>query len=130
MKQLLIDTNIYSKGMSGNDYAANLLRVSEEILLSPIVVGELLFGFKQGSREKENLEIFRKFQLSPRVTIIDITIETSEFYSLIVRDLRKKGTPIPTNDIWIAASVMEYGAHLATMDKHFKFVEGILSIHE
>lgn len=128
MKRVVIDTNVYSRGLSGDAWASDILKSFDELLLSPIVLGELYSGFRHGSRETENLAILNKFILTPRVLLIDITIETSEFYCAILEQLRRDGTPIPTNDIWIAASTMEHGAHLGTLDSHFKHIAGLLCV--
>lgn len=128
MKRVLLDTNVYSRGLAGEQWAASVLRQAEELLLCPIVAGELLSGFQMGQRKSSNLSIFRKFLLTPRVTVLNISIETSEFYCKIMEQLQKDGKPIPTNDIWIAACSMENGAHLATMDRHFQKVAGLIVI--
>ena len=128
MKRVVIDTNVYSRAMAGHIDASKILRQAEELLICPIVAGELYAGFRKGSRRAENLELFRKFLMTPRVTVISITLDTSEFYSIVLDQLRKNGTPIPTNDIWIAALTMEYGARLATMDKHFTHISGLLTV--
>ena len=129
MKKVLIDTSTYSQAFSGNAWAEGILKQADELYLCPIVAGELFSGFKKGSIQSENLKIFNTFISTPRISIIKISIETSEFYSVILEQLRKNGTPIPTNDIWIAASAMEYGAHLATLDKHFQYIAGLLTIY-
>ena len=128
MKQVLLDTNVYSRGLAGDAWAGSVLRQSEELLICPIVLGELLTGFRKGSRESQNRLALTKFIASPRVTVLSISIETSEFYSAVLERLQKQGTPIPTNDIWIAACAMEHGAHLATTDSHFKHVAGLLAV--
>lgn len=128
MKRVLIDTNVYCRGLAGEQWSASILRQAEELLICPVVVGELFAGFRKGSRESHNLSIFWKFLATPRVTILNITLETSEFYCKVLEQLQRNGTPIPTNDIWIAACTMENGAHLATMDSHFKHVEGLLTV--
>lgn len=97
--------------------------------MCPVVVGELFAGFRKGSRESYNRTVFQKFLATPRVTVLAISIETAEFYCLIFEQLRSQGTPIPVNDIWIAACGMEHGAHLATMDNHFKQITGLLSVY-
>jgi tRNA(fMet)-specific endonuclease VapC len=128
MKRVLIDTNVYSLGLAGKLWPASILRQAEELLICPIVVGELFAGFRKGSRESQNLSVFRKFLGTPRVTILNISLETAEFYCKVIGQLQRNGTPIPTNDIWIAACTMENGAHLATLDNHFKHIEGLLTV--
>lgn len=125
MKTLVIDTNVYCLAMRGEPAAVKLFRQTEAILLPVIVFGELLAGFKGGSRERANKEQLAAFTSTERVRVAAITAETAEFYSLIVNRLREKGTPIPTNDIWIAAITMEHGAGLATTDGHFARIDGL-----
>ncbi|MCK5852031.1 type II toxin-antitoxin system VapC family toxin [bacterium] len=125
MKKILIDTNIYCNAMRGMKSAADVIQCAENILMSPIVIGELYSGFKKGKYEKRNREQLRKFINSPRIKLLQISDNTSDFYSYILTQLRKNGTPIPTNDIWIAASVFENGAKLASLDAHFLKVAGL-----
>ena len=107
-----MDTNAYSALMSGDQGIADELARSEAILLTPIVIGELLDGFLGGSRPRENRELLRRFRAKPRTLCVPITDETAEWFALIKRQLRKKGKPIPINDVWIAASCLEHGARL------------------
>lgn len=125
MKKVLIDTNIYCNAMRGEKSAVDIIQRSEKILFSPIVIGELYSGFKNGKYENKNRDLLRKFINSNRVILLKITDSTSDFYSYILSQLRKNGTPIPTNDIWIAASAFENGAKLASGDKHFLKIQGL-----
>lgn len=126
MSAVLIDTNIYCDAMRGDPPAVSVFQRFDQILMSPVVIGELMSGFKSGSREKSNLAQLRQFLAQDRVRVTAISAETSEFYAFILEELRKNGTPVPTNDIWIAASAMESGAHLATRDRHFAKIKGVL----
>jgi tRNA(fMet)-specific endonuclease VapC len=128
MKRVLLDTSAYSKGLCGDPWAVELLREADELVICPIVVGELLAGFRRGSREAHNRAIMRKFLSTPRVTVASVTVDTAEFYSSIFEQLHRQGTPVPVNDIWIAACAMEHGAHLATSDEHFLHIAGLLTI--
>lgn len=125
MKKVLIDTNIYCNAMRGEKSAIDIIQRAEKMLFSPIVIGELYSGFKNGKYENKNRELLRKFINSNRVLSLKITDNTSDFYSHILSQLQKNGTPIPTNDIWIAASAFENGAKLASCDKHFLKVQGL-----
>jgi len=126
MERLLIDTNAYTALMAGNTEVADILNRFAVVLLSPIVYGELIDGFRQGSREKENRLILERFCAKPRTTRLPITHSTAEWFSEIKHTLRSKGRPIPINDGWIAASCMEHGAHLLSFDSHFDAVDGLL----
>lgn len=126
VKSIVIDTNIYSLAMKNDRNSVEILRRPEAIFICSIVIGELLSGFKFGTQEKNNMKLFNKFLDSPRVILTDITETTAIHYSQIYIELKKNGTPIPTNDMWIAAVAKEKGTALATADKHFKIVPGLL----
>ncbi|MCX7046851.1 MAG: type II toxin-antitoxin system VapC family toxin [Candidatus Sumerlaeota bacterium] len=126
MSPTLIDTNIYCDAARGSESAAQILRMCDSILVSPVSIGELLEGFKKGSQERSNREILRRFLSQDYVRLVEIGFDTAEWYAHIVRELREQGTPIPVNDIWIAASALEHGARLATNDRHFSNIKGLL----
>ncbi|OCC15970.1 virulence associated protein C [Dissulfuribacter thermophilus] len=125
MRRLLIDTNIYSCALRGHDEVVEILRRAELIGFSVVSIGELLTGFKLGKWESKNRNELEEFLDSPRVTIYGIDENTSEFYSEIVWNLRKIGRPIPTNDIWIAATAFQHGLKLFSKDEHFKYIAGL-----
>jgi len=126
MSRILLDTNAYSALMLGDGHIADELARHEAVLFSPVVLGELQDGFLNGTRVRENREILARFRAKPRTICVPITDATAEWYAEIKRILRKKGRPIPTNDIWIAASCMEHGAHLLSGDAHFSEIDGLL----
>ena len=128
MSKILIDTNIYSEFMRGNNKVRNILREIEVIGISVISIGELLSGFKGGVSEEKNRKDLSFFLDSPRVKIYNVDAETSEFYAKIITDLKNSGNPIPTNDIWIASIAFQSGLKLFTMDKHFQKVPGLFLI--
>ena len=125
MRRLLIDTNIYSYALRGDDDVVEVLRKSEQIGISVISIGELLSGFKGGGREKKNREELEIFLDSPRVVVYPVDEDTSEFYAEILNNLREIGKPVPTNDIWIAAIAFQNGLKLFTKDIHFKTIPGL-----
>ena len=125
MKDLLIDTNIYTYALQGDPEVVTVLQQAHEIGLCPVSIGELLSGFKGGKKEQENRRELEEFLDSPRVRVYGIDEATSEFYAEILHNLRKKGKPIPTNDIWIAASCLSVGGVLLTADRHFADVDQI-----
>ncbi len=93
--------------------------------MSTVVVGELLFGFRNGSRYETNRRDLEEFIENAYVTLLPVTFITSDRFGRISSALRRKGRPIPTNDIWIAAHAMESGAELLSFDRHFEEVDGI-----
>jgi tRNA(fMet)-specific endonuclease VapC len=126
MKQALIDTNIYSNALKGEKEAVSLLRELRLIGISTISIGELLSGFKGGRKEKENRRELEEFLDSPRVQIYSVDEDTAQFYAEILNELRTKGTPIPTNDIWIASVALQRGLPLCSRDAHFRKVKGLV----
>jgi tRNA(fMet)-specific endonuclease VapC len=121
----LLDTNAYVALRRGDEAVADIVRHSERLVFSMVVVGELLFGFRNGSRYQRNLSELDDFLSQPSITLQEVTRTTADRFGRIVADLSKAGTPIPTNDIWIAAHAMETGAELVTFDGHFESVRGL-----
>ena len=123
--RVLLDSNAYSLLMRGNDRVADLVRGAEEVLLSAIVVGELMYGFRRGTRFSRNAASLALFLENPYVSLAPVGLETARHYSMVAADLRAKGRPIPANDAWIAAQVMETRTALISADRHFEEVEGL-----
>lgn len=126
MRRVLLDTSAFSAFMEGHEAIVDSLRRAESIVLNPIVLGELEAGFRLGSRPEENRARLGRFLSSARVRIVGVDEETALRYGWIYESLRRGGTPIPTNDIWIAATAMQYGLHLITTDDHFEDVEQVV----
>ena len=123
--RILLDSNAYSRLMRGDDQAAAVVRDATEILMSAVVVGELLYGFRSGSRLERNMADLRSFLNNPYVSFVPVGPVTADRYSRVAAALRVKGSPIPANDVWIAAHAMETGADLVSADRHFESVDGI-----
>jgi tRNA(fMet)-specific endonuclease VapC len=124
---LMLDTTAVSEFFRGNEEVRACLENAEVYYLNPVVIGELLSGFMSGKHEKKNRESLEAFISSTRVGVVDMDEETSERYAVILSGLRKAGTPIPTNDIWIASSAMQYGLTILTTDKHYVKVPQVLT---
>ncbi|MDJ0819452.1 MAG: type II toxin-antitoxin system VapC family toxin [Desulfobacterales bacterium] len=97
----------------------------DEIFLPSIVIGQLIYGFMKGSRQKFNERKLQEFLKILHVETIDVNQNVSRKYALIYLSLVKKGKKIPINDVWIAACCMEVGGTLLTRDRHFQHVEQI-----
>lgn len=123
--KVLLDTNAYTALFRGHEAIATRVRRAEQVLISAVVAGELLFGFRNGSRYEANREELEDFLESPYVALLPVTLVTSDRFGRIAASLRRKGRPLPTNDIWIAAHAMESGAELLSFDRHFDQVDGI-----
>ena len=104
--RVLLDSNAYSRLMRGDDQTATVVRDATEILMSAVVIGELLYGFRNGARFDRNASDLRSFQDNPYVSFVPVGSTTADRYSRIAAALRAKGNPIPTNDVWIAAHAM------------------------
>ena len=125
--RIMIDTSAYAAFLRGHPGITLSIQRADEISLSPVVLGELLAGFMMGKNERRNRSILRDFLSSARVNLLEIDEETSERYAVILYHLRTKGAPIPTNDVWIAASAMQYGLKVLTTDKHYIEVPQIIT---
>lgn len=125
MKRLL-DTNAYVELKRGHPGVTEIVRGSTELVFSMIVAGELMFGFQNGSRYRQNLKELEEFLANERVTLLPVTLTTADRFGRIAAALRKAGTPIPSNDIWIAAHAYESGAELITFDAHFGSITGLV----
>jgi tRNA(fMet)-specific endonuclease VapC len=130
MKKVAIDTNIYAAFKAGNADIVELFRHCDYIGIDITVIAELYAGFAMGDRERKNRSELEAFLNTPRVYILTHDLETAEFYALIVKQLREKGKPIPTNDIWIAASAMRHSLALISHDRHFEAIKGLLLTKE
>ena len=127
--RLLLDTSAYTAFKRGHPAVVELLRAAVFVALNAVVLGELLSGFAAGSREEQNRRELRDFLSSPRVGIVPMGAETAERFAAIHQALRRAGTPIPTHDLWIAASAMEHGLRVLTTDGHFRAVPMLLVEH-
>jgi predicted nucleic acid-binding protein len=120
--RLLLDTSGYSAFKRGPTGVAELLRAGSFIAFNAVVLGELLSGFAAGSQEERNRRELREFLSSVRVRLVTMGSETAERFAVVHRQLRQAGTPIPTHDLWIAASAMEHGLRVVTTDGRFRLV--------
>ena len=126
MTRAMLDTSAYSAFMRGHPELKHALQQADEIYLNAVILGELLVGFMRGRHRKKNQLELHQFLASPRVSVVDVNEDTAERYAVILNALWKAGTPIPTNDIWIAASAMQHGCRLLTVDVHYQKVGQII----
>ena len=125
MKRVILDTNAYRRVSDNYKSTITVLESAEEVCMSPVVLGELFAGFKNGTRESKNKAALEFFMYSYGIRTIEIGSENSEIYANLKHILEKKGRPIPVNDIWIAAQAIETGSVLVTYDDHFKYIPGL-----
>ena len=125
MRPIVIDTNAYTAFKRGEAAIVSVLQHAPVIIVCATVLGELLGGFAAGQRQSANRSELTKFLNVPRVKVVASTAATADLYALVYAALRRKGKPIPTNDLWIAASSLEHGAALLTLDAHFQSIDGL-----
>jgi predicted nucleic acid-binding protein len=125
MRTIALDTNAYAAFKRGDEQIVAVLQHAPVIIVCVTVLGELLGGFAAGQQESHNRSELTQFLNTPRVKVVPGTTATADLYALVYAALRRKGQPIPTNDLWIAASSLEHGAALLTFDVHFKNIDGL-----
>jgi len=124
--KVCIDTCAYTAFQNGNRGILKLFDTCDQLIFPITVIGELQFGFANGSRYRENMDLLERFIVKSNAVIANTTMETAYRYGQLASFLKKNGTPIPQNDIWIAAIAMETGSHLATLDSDFQSVPGLV----
>jgi tRNA(fMet)-specific endonuclease VapC len=117
--KLAIDTNAYRLIMDGDAAAVGHARTAERLLMPAPVLAELRFGFLNGTRGRANEATLVRFLDRPRVEVLPCDDETAVRYAELKLQLKKQGTPIPINDVWIAALVLQHHATLFTRDSDF-----------
>jgi len=129
MRRLLLDSSAYSAFKKRHAAVLEILSQADEIFMSPIVLGELRAGFLQGSKTETNERELRAFLESSRVTILPVDEETADRYASIRATLKKAGTPIASNDVWIAAGAMQHGLPILTSDRDFQKIPQVIAHH-
>jgi tRNA(fMet)-specific endonuclease VapC len=122
VRDILLDTNAYAAFKRGMPDAVEVIAHAPRIGINSIVLGELLSGFAVGTREAENRQELEQFLASERVHQLVIDAATAAQYAGVYRALRRRGRPIPTNDMWIAASALQQVAYLLAADKYFRLL--------
>lgn len=128
MSRYCLDTSAYSHFRRGDPPVVELVDAAEWIGLPTIVMGELRTGFLLGQRPAENESELREFLASPVVSELPVEGEVSRHFAEIVVELRRSGEPLPTNDIWIAATAASHGALVLTYDRHFERISRVGSV--
>jgi tRNA(fMet)-specific endonuclease VapC len=118
--RIALDTNRYTDLCRGAPEVVEHVAQAERVFMPFIVLAELRAGFKVGSRAKQNERVLVRFLSSPRVRLLLPDEQTTHHYAALFAQLREQATPIPTNDIWIAALVLQHDLALLARDRHFK----------
>ncbi len=117
--KFLIDTNRYSDFMKGDAAVVEIFANADRIYIPFVVVAELRAGFSCGTIAVKNEASLVRFLANSRVEILYADSQTTQAYAQVYAQLRRQGTPIPTNDIWIAALAIQHSLPLCTRDSHF-----------
>lgn len=126
--RIALDTNRYVDLCKGVNETVSLLEEAEAIYLPFVVLGELRAGFAHGRRQAENERILRQFLLKSGVHVLFADDQTTHHYAAAFRQLRKQGRPIPTNDLWLAALVLQHNLALHARDHHFDHLPQIVRV--
>ncbi len=117
--KLALDTNRYVDLCKGQEETARLVATADAVFLPFVVLAKLRAGFAMGRRAIENERVLRRFLIKDGVHVLFADDQTTFHYATVFRQLRRQGTPIPTNDIWIAALVLQHNLALHARDRHF-----------
>ncbi|MDE0006666.1 MAG: type II toxin-antitoxin system VapC family toxin [Gammaproteobacteria bacterium] len=125
MTRVCLDTSAYSNFRRGKPAVVNAIDRADWIGVPCVALGEIWAGFIAGSRAERNIAELEDFLAEPLVEVLAIDRDVARIYGEIVVDLRRKGRPLPTNDIWIAATAARFGASVLTFDAHFLEVDRV-----
>ncbi len=128
MSRYCLDTSAYSQFKRGDERVVEIIDGADWLGMPSVVIGELWAGFLGGRHERRNSEELREFLADPLVEELVVDREVGRIYAEILRALRAAGTPLPANDIWIAATAARAGATLVTYDRHFESVQRVGSL--
>jgi tRNA(fMet)-specific endonuclease VapC len=126
--RVALDTNRYVDLCKGGGETVTLLEEAEAVVVPFVVLGELRAGFANGRRQAENERTLRRFLLKDSVDVLFADDQTTHHYAAVFLQLRKQGTPIPTNDIWLAALVLQHNLVLHARDRHFDYLPQIIRV--
>ena len=120
-----LDTSAYAHLRRGHATVLAWIAAATTVDVSTVVLGELEAGFRLGSRYDENARTLAAFLDEPFVRVVPVSGDVGRRYGRVFAALRRAGTPVPTNDMWIAAAALEAGAHLITFDTDYSVIEGL-----
>jgi predicted nucleic acid-binding protein len=123
--RILLDTNRYTDLARGVADVVSRVSSATEVWLPLFALGELRAGFVGGTRKQQNEAVLEKFLRRPNVSVLLPDEATSIFYAKVYNDLRRQGTPIPANDIWIASLAIQHNLTLDARDQHFHYIRGL-----
>lgn len=125
VSRLVLDTSAYSHFRAGHPEVLDALASAERVLIPVTVLGELEAAFEWGGRARENRRALETYLEEAFVDVLPVTASIARQYGRVFTALRRAGTPLPVNDIWIAAATLDCGATLITFDRDFGRVAGL-----
>ncbi len=128
MSRYCLDTSAYSHFQRGDERVTELVDRAEWVGVPTVTLGELRAGFLLGAHRERNEALLREFLAHPVVEVLAVDDEVSRHYAEIVAELQRAGTPLPTNDLWIAATAARRGALVLTHDEHFEEIARVGSL--
>lgn len=126
--RILLDTNRYGDFCKGVPASVTAVVSAERVFLPFVALAELRAGFRAGTQGRRNEETLERFLASPRVEVLYADEATVGAYAGLFAQLRRQGTPIPTNDLWIAALAVQHGLALHSRDAHFDAIPQLLRV--
>lgn len=127
-RRYLIDTCILVDAIGKGAHIPLNVEKGDVVFLSTIAIGEFKVGLDSTRRGRRDRDALSDFLRLPNVVEITITSATTDLYAKVFRALRAAGTPIPVNDIWLAAQALEHGAVVVSTDRHFKAVANLRTL--
>ncbi len=118
--KLALDTNRYTDLCRSDPEVVRIVEQADRVCLPFVVLAELRAGFAMGTQGLENERVLQRFLMKPGVEVLWAGDATTRCYANLYRQLRRQGTPIPSNDLWIGALVVEHDLFLVTRDAHFR----------
>ena len=125
---LALDTNRYVDLCKGVDETVALVEEAERVFLPFVVIAELRAGFAHGRRQADNERTLRRFLLKPGVAVVFADDQTTHHYAAVFKQLRRQGTPIPTNDMWLASLALQHNLVLHARDRHFDHLPQLVRV--
>lgn len=126
--RVAIDTNRYVDLCKGVEETVEVLETADIVVVPFVVLAELRAGFLLGRRQVENERALNALLLKDGVEVLFADDQTTHHYASVYRQLRKQGTPIPTNDMWLAALVLQHNLALHARDKHFEHLPQLVRV--
>ena len=123
--RVMLDSDAYSMLMRGDSRVGDVVRSAEQIVMPAVVVGELMYAFRQGQHTEQHVDQLRSFLDRPYVSFVPAGPVTADRFARIMDSLRQRGIQVPTNRVWVAAHAMETGADLVSADRYYGHIEQI-----